>query len=378
MSNYYVMFIFSKKNMVGVRNKISYMSKEFEKENIKYLVFNRGFSGKSGSATFIDVDEFFWFFSGVFFRIFRYLPLFFWYKKNKGNVGNVILRYPLFDFSIFFLPSSLMKSIYTEHHTKELAEIKKLKIGFFSKQLQYFFEKYLAPFSLRKTKGIIAVTQDILCYQKARIGNDNKSGFVFSNGTDVNAFEVRKHNFIESRSVFSLVFVASKFMPWHGLDRLLKSLECYKGKRKIVVDVIGESDYQLPNLKHNVTVVFHGLLSSCEVSDILSKSTVACDSLALDRLGMNQSSTLKAKEYFSIGIPFFSNTVDVDLVLSGMEDSYRLFKKINIDNESFEFEDILDWYDSIEFSRCSDDVFSMRAYISWSNKIKSLSDHIKN
>lgn len=276
------MLNFSLGNMSGVKNKINNMAKEFSEVNIKYVVFNRVNHGEVDGVEYIDVTRLFGFLTPFLFRAFKFIPIYLWFKK-KNNVGTIILRYPLADISSLFMPQNFFRKVITEHHTKELEEIKEYNLPKVYKSIQYWMEKHMARFAFRNVKSIIAVTDDILDYQKQRFGKKDINGYVFSNGIDVSKYNFKKFQHgvnIQTR----IVFVASRFCPWHGLDRVLKSLESWSpnGSRRISLVLIGQIDNDIFLNNPDIDLEVHGLLPIDKVNKIIDSCDFAIDSMALD------------------------------------------------------------------------------------------------
>lgn len=360
----HISIIFSKGKMSGVKNKTEKFAKAFNSNGFDVIVLNRDIDGEINGVQYINYEN----------KLAQPFPRFLRYFLLKSLVDlkryrKIIIRYPLFDFSILFMFCEL-KNIYFEHHTLELYELKKSEFNRPAILLQYYCEKYLAPTFLKLCAGHISVTSQISDYQKKRFGYGKKY-IVFSNGINLDIYEQYKRStnrgIQASRGKLRIIFSASEFKSWHGLDRLLNSLNLYQGHIMIEINVAGiltnEQIHEINNIeKKNIYINIHGPLKETDLLSLTSTCELGIDSLALDRIGFEISSTLKSKEYLALGLRFISATPDQDL--HELEGNYWL--RVKIADEAFDFQQVIDWY--YESSGCEIDVNSF----SWERKIREL------
>ena len=80
----------------------------------------------------------------------------------------------------------------------------------------------------------------------------------------------------------------------------------------IQIDVIGYD--RLPRYQSLPTnITFHGYMSSNHYQILLANSDVAVSSLAFHRVGMQEQSPLKSREYLAYGLPMVVPYIDTDL-----------------------------------------------------------------
>lgn len=150
----------------------------------------------------------------------------------------------------------------------------------------------------------------------------------------------------------TVVFLGSPGLPWHGTDRLLELARALPEVRFEVVGSTAEQlagatpspgrargrgrrrdrqrdrqrdqqrdrqgdqqgdrprDRRLGGLPDNV--VAHGYLERGDYAAVLARAYAAVGSLALDRLGMTEGSTLKLREYLAHGLPVVTGCPDAD------------------------------------------------------------------
>lgn len=94
-------------------------------------------------------------------------------------------------------------------------------------------------------------------------------------------------------------FLAGARSPWHGIDKVLG-----------LAEALPDSDFTLIGLERdhlgrvppeNVSV--HGRLARAEYEPLLAQADVAIGSVAMERAGLHEASTLKFPEYLSYGLP---------------------------------------------------------------------------
>ncbi len=151
---------------------------------------------------------------------------------------------------------------------------------------------------LNQIVGIVTVTDelntlyDFKNIPKITIGN----GYIFDQS------HIKKKIQLERPQ---LVFVGSPNCQWHGVDKIY-----YMAERLTEFDfhIIGiKGDTSSDNLK------FYGYLSIQEIKNIYAFCDVAIGSLSLYLAGVQESSTLKVREYLSNGLPVILGGYDVDM-----------------------------------------------------------------
>ncbi|HRQ21856.1 MAG TPA: glycosyltransferase family 4 protein [Anaerolineales bacterium] len=106
-----------------------------------------------------------------------------------------------------------------------------------------------------------------------------------------------------------ITLVGSPGMDWHGVDKLIQFAEIFSD---LTIQIAGYSrnDIDIPS---PTNVHFLGFLYGGELRKALSKTDVACGTLALHRKKMNEASPLKVREALAFGIPVIIAYRDTDL-----------------------------------------------------------------
>lgn len=198
------------------------------------------------------------------------------------------------------------EKVYTVHHTKELSELRVL-LSFPLNYFVCFLELMLGAYSINKSKGVIAVTEEILRYELQRIRSDlnGKSALIYPNGIAMENIELEDRR----EDIPEIIFVASSFVPWHGLDRLIDSFD--GNSSDFVLHIAGNVPERLQRrCCLDARIKLHGVLEYAELVSLYEKSWCGISSLALDRKSMSEACTLKTREYLSVGIPVYSDHID--------------------------------------------------------------------
>lgn len=260
--------------------------------------------------------------------------------------------------------------VLSEHHTKETTELSVERSGLCS----LLGESLLTPRVLAHCIGIIGVTDEIRDYQCRRLNRPIPSETI-SNGVTVDVERQTGFQRFDGRHL-TLVFVAARFRPWHGLDRLVNSLRHYHGPVFITVKLVGEvggSDLiQIQRLSNpNTQIEIVSARNGDELDAFVARANLAISSLALDRSGLTQGCVLKTRQYMANGIPFFYGYQDCDI-----EPGFDLALRINTAEGVFDLEPIINFATEVS---CLQDVSErMRLYahtrMDWKCKIRQMYD----
>lgn len=224
---------------------------------------------------------------------------------------------------------------------------------------------------LLNTKGIITVTEEIAKIELERVNKDIPFAVV-SNGVDVESIPFTKFKRFDGKNL-NIIFVASFFAPWHGLDRMIEGLIDYKGDVIINLNLVGglsKNDIQKIKRinKNNVRIYIRGRMDGKELNDLFAISTIA-----ISTKKMIEACPLKTREYIARGIPFVYGYNDTDL---NGDELFAL--KIEDDNTPVNIEKIIDF---ARFVSNQDDIpYKMRNFardkLDWKIKIKKMYDFI--
>lgn len=229
-----------------------------------------------------------------------------WLEQQAKNYDLILLRQSMSDpFRALFIKGQ-KRPVISVHHTLEIPELKGR--GGFAGQVRAVAESCFGSQALRVASGVVGVTEEIRNYELSRLKGLEKASFVYPNGIMLgDESSLIGH---EREGAVSIIFVASHFVPWHGLDLLLNDLKsCTQDFRLHLVGRVSEKDMRL--IDGDSRVVVHGLLKAEQIRALTDECDVGLASFALQRKGMFEACTLKVREYLSRGVPVYSGHRDV-------------------------------------------------------------------
>jgi glycosyltransferase involved in cell wall biosynthesis len=226
--------------------------------------------------------------------------------RRRG--ARILLRHSQGDPFQYFA-SFLLGDFWTVHHTLEEPELSASDHGLAPWLLR--MERSFGRSSVARARGIVCVTSEIANYELSRLPADhNRRALIYPNGVlydNAGATpEDRRGEDIE------VVFVASAFFAWHGLDRLLSSL--HASPTRVTLHLVGAVPDALQDaVRRDRRIVAHGVMEPPQVAALVSRCWVGLSSFGLDRKGMTEACTLKVREYLRAGLPVYAGHRDAAL-----------------------------------------------------------------
>ncbi|WP_032024673.1 glycosyltransferase, partial [Acinetobacter baumannii] len=229
-----------------------------------------------------------------------------WLEGIMQEYDVLIIRHSLCDpFEPFFI-RKMIKPVYIMHHTFEIDELYSYNYGVKTK-IKSLMEIYFGKKSISYSKGIVAVTKEIFLYENSRVNGKFKKEIVYPNGI------ISQHDIIlddRNDNIPEIVFIASYFNGWHGLDLLLHNLSSINDD--FILHIVGDVSVEDELLaKKDSRVILHGHLNNIEISQLMSKMWIGLASFGLFRKGMKEACTLKVREYLNYGLPIYSGHKDI-------------------------------------------------------------------
>ncbi|MHA3114178.1 glycosyltransferase [Acinetobacter sp. ANC 4193] len=226
-----------------------------------------------------------------------------WLINESLKYDIILLRYSVHDPFLLFFLKQVKIPVYLVHHTLELPELNSL--GFLGK-CRSKADEIIGNLCISKSSGIIGVTNEIILFEKNRSVVKNKNFLIYPNGILFNA----KKSAHKKSKIPEILFVASYFFSWHGLDLLLSNLK--ETNENFTLHIIGNvQKSDIDSVCMDKRIIFHGQLNSQEINEIAKSCWVGLSSFALYRKGMYEACTLKVREYLSLGLPVYSGHKDI-------------------------------------------------------------------
>ncbi|MCF7807594.1 MAG: glycosyltransferase [Candidatus Marinimicrobia bacterium] len=360
-------------NIVVKEKKILEMAKAAERKDlpIRFLVLNDSLAHTAGNIEFRKI--------GLpqqpklkklFQMLFRYTYLNRHLKQETFDL--LVLRYPLaMGIGALKFYKHYGHKIYTEHHTNEVVELQKISNNKFFGRLVSTWERVRRRRFLSLCRGVIGVSSEVTAFEQ--VYHPNGRSFTFSNGIDVKS--VPFTGFAGNEEVLNILFLAGRFAPWHALDRLLAGLKQYAGDRRVRLMLVGNLNKisHIGDWNHqenpNVELKMYGQLNEPKLTEICRFAHVAISSLGIHRVGLEEASVLKTREYMARGIPFIYAYMDSDL--KGNE---PFAKRVPANDEAIHIQSIVDFYEgystNIGLSQTMRNIAEQR--LDWSVKLENL------
>lgn len=299
-------------------------------------------------------------------------------EVSKKEFDIILFRYPLSNKYLFRFVKKYKSKVVFEHNSKELVELSLGENG--TNTFIYKQESKYGSRVLNIAKGITGVGKEVTQYELNKSGNSALANAVISNSIEVNTMPLRTVPELNKKE-YNFLYLTGSPSPWVGIDIVLKSLSAYSPiDKKIMLYVVGPKSDALMSLvndlKLNDIVLFEGEKNSEELNDYFDFCHVAFGTMAMQRVGLAEHSSLKILEYSSRGIPFIVGYDDTNFYENLEFQQFIL--KLPYNNEIFDFEKVISFTDKVY--KITDHAQKMRSlslsYLDTSVKMKQLSDFL--
>jgi glycosyltransferase involved in cell wall biosynthesis len=159
---------------------------------------------------------------------------------------------------------------------------------------------------LRRVNGLVAISHELA--RSAAFAPYKIPTSIIANGIDLENFEAFP---APANAIPRLAFIGTPTVGFaaHGIDKLVTLAGLCPDLR---FDVIGYEGFSGTHpLPENIT--FHGFMPPDLYLPLLANSDAAISSLAFHRVGMQEQSPLKSREYLAVGLPMVVPYIDTDL-----------------------------------------------------------------
>jgi glycosyltransferase involved in cell wall biosynthesis len=268
-------------------------------------------------------------------------------EVSKKTFDVILFRYPLANKYLYYFAKKFKHKIVFEHNSKELVEQSLPKDGVNS--FLYKQEKKYGGKVLQLAKGITGVGKEVTLYELNKSGISNLPHAVISNSIEVISMPLRSVPILNKVN-YNYLYLTGSPSPWVGIDIVLKSLSKYKSLNKdIKLYIIGPKSEPLISLVNELRlsdiVFFEGEKKSDELNDYFNFCHVAFGTMAMQRVGLAEHSSLKILEYASRGIPFVVGYDDTNFYENPNFQPFIL--KLPYNNNIFDFEKVISFTDNV-------------------------------
>ena len=235
--------------------------------------------------------------------------------SRQGHV--ILLRHSPGD-PFLFLASFFLGIYFTVHHTLEEREL--AASGFPFARVQLIIERVLGRNVVARARGIVCVTQEIARHQLRRLPpRPARPVFIYPNGTLYPDAPLAPADRREDRP--EVLFVASYFYAWHGLDALLDSM--IESSEDGLLHLVGT----LPaaarrKAEGDSRVRIHGQFDPSRLDPLVARCWLGLSSFSLSSKGMTEACTLKVRDYLRAGLPVYAGHRD-----SALPEDFEYFRQ---------------------------------------------------
>ena len=263
----------------------------------------------------------------------------------KREFDVILFRYPISNKYLYRFSKKYKNKIVFEHNTKELVELQLDD----KRDLDYKNELKYGSKVLSNSRGIIGVGHEVVKYQLERSNCSDLSNAVIPNSIEVDELKTRDIPYFDEIS-YNILFLTGSPSPWVGIDIVLKSLSEFKDTtKKINLYIVGKENPQLVELSNslnlNEIVHFEGEKKGIELDYYFNNCHVAFGTMAMQRVGLSEHSSLKVLEYASRGIPFIIGYDDTNFYKTIEFETFVL--KLAYTGSSFDFKKVIDFTDRV-------------------------------
>jgi len=229
----------------------------------------------------------------------------------------IILRYSPGD-PFLFIASFFLGPYITVHHTLEEAELAASPLPY--ARLQLLLERRLGRRVLDRARTIICATPEIARHESDRVrARPDRRVLIYPNGI---LYPTRFNEPADLRRERpEIIFAASYFFPWHGLEALLDSMA--NTDEDGLLHLVGTLPEALQlRAEADPRVRIHGQLGLSTLNQLVAQCWVGLSSFALSSKRMTEACTLKVRDYLFAGLPVYAGHSD-----SGLPEDFEYFRQ---------------------------------------------------
>jgi glycosyltransferase involved in cell wall biosynthesis len=324
-------------NVVGVEKKIKQQAK-CSPDSFHFYIVNRYTSKMDDGVHLLKIDKKYGYYD-LFLRKFEIIEN----TVKLPDYNAVVVRYPYADKS--GIKFTQKYNVISEHHSDEVSELKgnlfksSSAATKLSSLIRLILEYRYGKHYRQICSGIVSVTDELKQKQLER-AQKNLPSLTLPNGIDVES--IRKTGFkLVSENRLDMIFVIGKWAPWHGLERLVESVQNYRGPFELNLHVVGDVPTAYVNQNRSDKIIFYGIKIGENLDNIFLSSNVAISTLGLHNKRMQEAASLKTREYAARGIPFILAYHDADLM--NVEPAKKFFMVLPNTNTPIQFEKVIDF-----------------------------------
>lgn len=295
-------------------------------------------------------------------RIAYHKTLYQYFKQHQPESDFIYCRYP--GAGKFIAKWTRLKhcKVFFEHLTTEGPEIRlyakenpfQWNLSSLLSHVEFrfwpLFQEWRYGKTIRKQAEFgISNSDNIADYENAITGN-NYVRLIGGDAVNAEAFPVRQT--LLFNGTLRMVFLkgAVTHADFNGLDRLFKGMSAYTGPIKLHLKLYGRNleneARQIQQYAIQSMVELNGFLDKKGIDDMMNSVDLGVGALGVHRKGLNSTTTIKAREYFARGLPFFFGHNDPDF--SGSPLVSKFCKEYPADDTPINIDELINWFLSIK------------------------------
>jgi hypothetical protein len=250
------------------------------------------------------------------------------FKTESHRFDYFYMRYPMASFRLWYYLFFNRKKIIIEHMSDEISELKlykkELKFAFRPSELLSYFEHLWYPLanerlfrqSINKnTRLLLCNSKEILKLQNVNLRSVN--WMVSGDAVEVNDFRLKRIEPIQDTIHFVFLKGASTNAEFNGLERFIRCIETYSGPYQLFFHILGNNlAYEKSLVTDTNKIRLHNRMQLDVLDEFIDKMHIGVSTLGLYHKNLNETTTIKTREYFARGLPFIYAYNDTDMELN--------------------------------------------------------------
>ena len=204
-----------------------------------------------------------------------------------------------------------------------------------------------------------------------------------SNGIDTDDYTVVKK--IKDGSATLILIGVALVSKWHGYDRIIRGLKEYYQchvNMKVIFWIVGDGPVlqELQSLVQSYNleeyVLFKGKATGRELENLYNKADIAVGSLGFYRIGLEQGSSLKLREYCAKGIPFIKANFDEQFD----QENFKYMLTFPNDDSLIDINKIIEFYEIINNDLNVQQRMHIFAeeHLTWEQQMRAIKEYLEN
>jgi hypothetical protein len=312
------------------------------------------------------------------------------FKTESKTYDYFFMRYPMASFRLWYYLIFNKNKIIIEHLSDEISELKlykkELKFALRPSELLSYFEHLWYPManerlfrqSINKnTRLLLCNSKEILNLQKVNLSRIN--WMVSGDAVEVNNFRLKRMESIHNTIHFVFLKGASTNAEFNGLERFIQCIETYSGPYQLFFHILGNNlVYEKSLITDSNKIILHSRMQLDVLDEFMDKMHIGVSTLGLYRKNLNETTTIKTREYFARGLPFIYAYKDTDMELYPEMKAFAL--QFSNDDSAIDINEVIRFalaqYENLDHGKQMRQL--AEAHLSYKIKMAKILEHLAN